>query len=86
MKKAGILEEVFQAYEERKQAAAGIITATLRYTALPTEEQKKEMEAFLCRTLHASGVNWELTKDMSLMGGLSCRPAAKSMITVCREG
>lgn len=67
--KAGILEEVFQAYEERKQAAAGIITATLRYTALPTEEQKKEMEAFLCRTLHASGVNWALTKDMSLMGG-----------------
>ena len=32
LEKAGILEEIFQGYEEKKQAAEGIVTAVLRYT------------------------------------------------------
>ena len=47
LEKAGILEEIFQGYEEKKQAAEGIVTAVLRYTTLPLEEQKEKMEAWI---------------------------------------
>ena len=67
--KAGLLEEILEAYEERKQAAQGVITATLRYTTLPTEEQKQRMEHFLCKTEQASSVDWKLVHDETLLGG-----------------
>nr|WP_296265717.1 ATP synthase F1 subunit delta [uncultured Merdimonas sp.] len=67
--KAGILEEIFQAYEEKKRAAKGIVTAVLRYTALPTREQQEQMEKFICRTMNAASVRWELQEDASLVGG-----------------
>ena len=67
--KAGILEEIFQGYEEKKQAAEGIVTAVLRYTTLPLEEQKEKMEAWIKKTMHAGKVSWVLEEDASLLGG-----------------
>ena len=38
-----IAEQIFAAYEELQNQAAGVKTVYLRYTALPSEEQKKQM-------------------------------------------
>lgn len=67
--KTEILDEIFRSYEERKQKDAGILTAVLRYVIPPSEEQKKKMEAFLCGRFHASGVEWDIAEDRSLIGG-----------------
>ena len=67
--KAGNPEEIFQGYEEKKQAAEGIVTAVLRYTTLPLEEQKEKMEAWIKKTMHAGKVSWVLEEDASLLGG-----------------
>lgn len=67
--KTEILDEIFRAYEESKRKKAGVLTAVLRYVVLPSEDQKKKMEAFLCGRFHASAVEWKLVEDASLIGG-----------------
>lgn len=66
--KAGILEEIFQGYEEKKQAAEGIVTAVLRYTTLPLEERKKKWKhGSKRRCMRKSQL--VLEEDASLLGG-----------------
>ena len=77
--KAGILEEIFQGYEEKKQAAEGIVTAVLRYTTLPLEEQKEKMEAWIKKTMHAGKVSWVLEEDASLLGEMCIRDSHMGM-------
>ena len=45
------------------------MTAVLRYTTLPLEEQKGKMEAWIKKTMHAGKVSWVLEEDASLLGG-----------------
>lgn len=75
--KAGILDEIFRAYEERKRKEAKILRAVLRYVVPPTEDQKNKMEAFLCDRYHASGVEWEFVEDASLIGGFILEACAE---------
>ena len=75
--KTEILDEIFRAYEERKQKDAGILTASLRYVIPPSEEQKKKMETFLCNRFHASRVEWDLAEDKSLIGGFILQACAE---------
>lgn len=67
--KAGILEEIFDAYRQYENEMAGIVTARLAYVVLPTEEQKKGMEEFICREFNAKGVIWEMEERPELIGG-----------------
>lgn len=67
--KAGIMQEIFKAYHQYKNEMAGIVTAHLAYVVLPTEEQKKGMEQFVCREFHAKGVIWEMEERPELIGG-----------------
>ena len=67
--KMTIAEQIFAAYEELQNQAAGVKTVYLRYTALPSEEQKKGMESFLCRKYGAKRAYIEMKKDDSLIGG-----------------
>ena len=50
-----------------------IIRAVLFYTALPSDEQKKGMESFLCRKYGAKRAYIEMKKDDSLIGGFILR-------------
>ena len=71
--KMTIAEQIFAAYEELQNQAAGVKTVYLRYTALPSEEQKKGMESFLCRKYGAKRAYIEMKKDDSLIGGFILR-------------
>ena len=71
--KMTIVEQIFAAYEELQNQAAGVKTVYLRYTALPSEEQKKGMESFLCRKYGAKRAYIEMKKDDSLIGGFILR-------------
>ena len=67
--KVDIVMEIFGAYEELEKKRAKIATAKLRYVTLPSEEQKKKMETFICKTFAADGVSWEMKEDPELLGG-----------------
>lgn len=67
--KVDIVMEIFGAYEELEKKRAKIATAKLRYITLPSEEQKKKMETFICKTFAADGVSWEMKEDPELLGG-----------------
>ena len=67
--KVDIVMEIFGAYEELEKKKAKIATAKLRYVTLPSEEQKKKMEVFICKTFAADGVSWEMKEDPELLGG-----------------
>lgn len=67
--KVDIVMEIFGAYEELEKKKAKIATAKLRYVTLPSEEQKKKMEAFICKTFAADDVSWEMKEDPELLGG-----------------
>lgn len=67
--KTGIIMEIFGAYEELEKKKAKIATATLRYVTLPSDEQKKKMEEFICKTFAADGVSWNMEEDPELLGG-----------------
>ena len=68
-RKVRLLGEIFDAYDMRADEEEQIIRAVLFYTALPSEEQKKGMESFLCRKY----AYIEMKKDDSLIGGFILR-------------
>ena len=62
--KMTIAEQIFAAYEELQNQAAGVKTVYLRYTALPSEEQKKGISLILCQS--EKGVNLINATDFEL--------------------
>lgn len=66
---AGIMEEIFQAYEEQQNREEGTVTARLRFVTLPSSVQKEKMEAYICKEFHGTRVRWEMEEDASLIGG-----------------
>ena len=49
--------------------AAGVKTVYLRYTALPSEEQKKQMGDFIKKKYGAGDIKWVMAEDKALIGG-----------------
>ncbi len=72
-RKVRLLGEIFDAYDMRADEEEQIVRAVLFYTALPSEEQKKGMESFLCRKYGAKRAYIEMKKDDSLIGGFILR-------------
>ena len=66
---AGIMEEIFQAYEEQRLRKEGTVTARLRFVTIPSKEQQERMEAYICKEFHGTRVQWEMEDDASLIGG-----------------
>ncbi len=56
-------------YEELQNQAAGVKTVYLRYTALPSEEQKKQMGDFIKKKYGAGDIKWVMAEDKALIGG-----------------
>lgn len=67
--KMTIAEQIFAAYEELQNQAAGVKTVYLRYTALPSEEQKKQMGDFIKKKYGARDIKWVMAEDKALIGG-----------------
>ena len=67
--KMTIAEQIFAAYEELQNQAAGVKTVYLRYTALPSEEQKKQMGDFIKKKYGAGDIKWVMAEDKALIGG-----------------
>ena len=82
--KMTIAEQIFAAYEELQNQAAGVKTVYLRYTALPSEEQKKQMGDFIKKKYGAGDIKWLWQKTSTDPADLSCRLTEKNMTTVCR--
>ena len=83
---AGIMEEIFQAYEEQRLRKEGTVTARLRFVTIPSKEQQERMEAYICKEFHGTRVSgkWE-GRTQSLIGRLrTVGGRKKSMITACK--
>ena len=55
--------------QHTKNQAAGVKTVYLRYTALPSEEQKKQMGDFIKKKYGAGDIKWVMAEDKALIGG-----------------
>ena len=62
-------EEIFRAYQEYADKQENILTATLSYVTLPTEEQMEKIRQFLCRKYHSREAKIELVENPELIGG-----------------
>lgn len=69
----GLIEEIFAAYENCRERQKGIIHAVLSCVTPPGEEQKKGIEAFICRKYGAGEARLQVRRDDSLMGGFLLR-------------
>ena len=70
---AGVLPEIFQAYDRIRCQREGILPATLFYVTEPSENQLIQIKELLKRNYHASDVRLTLKKDKSLIGGFILR-------------
>ena len=64
-----LLPEIFAAYDEQDR----ILSAVLTCVELPSDEQLKNMEAFLCKKYEASRARIEIQTDSTLLGGFVLR-------------
>ena len=69
----GLIDEIFAAYENCRESHKGIIHAVLSCVTPPGEEQKKGIEAFICRKYGAGEARLQVRRDDSLMGGFLLR-------------
>ena len=65
--------EIFTAYDDYCDEQNKVLNAVLTCTAPPSEEQKKGMEAFLCRKYGAEKAHIEISRDEALLGGFVLR-------------
>lgn len=72
-RKIELIEEIFDAYDIRMDEEEQIIRAVLFCTVFPSENQKKGMEAFLCRKYGAKQAYIDIKKEDSLIGGFILR-------------
>lgn len=64
-----IADQIFAAYEELQNQAAGVKTVYLHYTVLPSKEQKKKMGDFIKKKYSAGDIKWVMAEDKALIGG-----------------
>lgn len=65
----GLLNEIFENYEEICRRHKNILHAVMRYVTPPKDEQLKGIKAFLCREFQAEQAEIEMIEDKSLIGG-----------------
>ena len=70
---AGLLPEMFRAYQEYYNQQNHILTAALYYVTPPTKEQLEGIKKFLCSTCHTKDADIEMIEDKSLVGGFIIR-------------
>lgn len=70
---AGLLPEIFRAYQEYYNQQNHILTAALYYVTPPTQEQLEGIKRFLCSTCHTKDAAIEMIEDKSLVGGFIIR-------------
>ena len=68
-----LIPEIFTAYDDYCDEQNNVLNAALTCTAPPSEEQKKGMEAFLCRKYGAEKAHIEVSRDEKLLGGFILR-------------
>lgn len=68
-----LLADIFCAYEAYCRRMAKELDAVLICTEPPEEEQRKGMEAFLCRKYGADKAHIEICEDPELLGGFILR-------------
>ena len=67
-----LITEIFAAYDKYCDEQDQILKAVLTCVELPSEEQLKNMEAFLCKKYEANRAEIEVQTDSALLGGLFC--------------
>ena len=65
----GLLEEIFEDYDELCRKQAGVMKAVMWYVTLPKPEQLEGIKAFLCREFQVQKAEIEMKEDKSLIGG-----------------
>ncbi len=68
-----LMQEIFAAYDRCRDEQNRVLNAVLTCITPPSDEQKKGMEAFLCRKYGAQSANISVRQDDSLLGGFILR-------------
>nr|WP_296957743.1 ATP synthase F1 subunit delta [uncultured Mediterraneibacter sp.] len=68
-----LIDDIFNAYDRYCDEQNQVLNAVLTCTVPPTEEQKKGMEAFLCKKYGAKKANIEVVEDRAILGGFILR-------------
>ena len=68
-----LIEDIFAAYDRYCDEQNQVLNAVLTCTVPPSEEQKKGMEAFLCKKYGAKKAKIEVCQDQALLGGFILR-------------
>lgn len=68
-----LITDIFAAYDRYCDEQNKVLNAVLTCTAPPTEEQRRGMEAFLCRKYDADQALIEIQHDEGLLGGFILR-------------
>lgn len=68
-----LITEIFAAYDKYCDEQDQILKAVLTCVELPSEEQLKNMEAFLCKKYEANRAEIEVQTDNALLGGFILR-------------
>ena len=68
-----LMKEIFAAYDRCRDEQGKVLNAVLTCTTPPSEEQKKGMEAFLCRKYGAQKARIRICRDDALLGGFILR-------------
>ena len=68
-----LIEDIFAAYVRYCDEQNQVLNAVLTCTVPPSEEQKKGMEAFLCKKYGAKKAKIEVCQDQALLGGFILR-------------
>ena len=68
-----LIEDIFTAYDRYCDEQNQVLNAVLTCIQPPTEEQKKGMEAFLCKKYGANRAKIEVRQDKALLGGFILR-------------
>ena len=68
-RKMGLIREIFAAYDRCREMQAGILKAALYCVTAPGEEQKKGIEAFICRKYGAKEAKLSVISLSEIRGG-----------------
>ena len=68
-----LIEDIFTAYDRYCDEQNQVLNAVLTCIQPQTEEQKKGMEAFLCKKYGANRAKIEVRQDKALLGGFILR-------------
>lgn len=68
-----LIKEIFAAYDRCVDEQGKVLNAVLICTTPPSEDQKKGMEAFLCRKYGAGEARIKIRRDDTLLGGFILR-------------